>query len=122
MMETKIKINIDENILMSLISKHSVDISVCGVAPFSEKAINAKDLLDEIHTTAECSKDIFIEYVSCLSSKIHTLKNKYERNEKIDVLFLNIEFPGHFKVVGHENLKNCPYIRHRNIKNLIKIS
>ena len=121
MIETKIKINIDENILTSLISKHSVDISVCGFAPFIEKAINAKDLLDEIHTTADCSKEVFIEYVSCLSSNDYKIKNKYERNEKIDVLFLNIEFPGHFKVVGHENLKNCPYIRHKKIEKVIKL-
>lgn len=122
MTETKIKIKIDENLLLSLISKHSVDVNVCGFAPYFEKAINAKDLLDEIHTVADCDKDIFIDYVKCLSAKDHISKNKYDRDEKIDVLFTNIEFPGTFKVIGHEDLKNCPYIRHRSINKTIKLS
>jgi hypothetical protein len=122
MEETKISINIDEDLLLTLISKYTVEINVYGFSPFFEKAINAKDLLDEIHTVSNCNKDVFIDYVSCLSSKDHKIKNKYERNEKIDILFTNIEFPGTFKVVGHEDLKNCPYIRHRNINKTIKLS
>lgn len=110
-----IVITINEDKLLELIAKHTVETYVIGLKMFPSKVINARTLLEELHRVAECDKEVFIDYVNCLSKPDYPSKEKYQRHKHIDDLFNNIEWPDVFLIRGFENLKGDPFIRYKNI-------
>lgn len=111
----KTTINIDEEKLLFLLNKHTVNLYLLGIKAFSQKIINARTLLEELHEVADCPKETFIDYVNCLSKDDYESKDKYERHPCIDKLFTNIEWQGMFPSKGYEEIKNDPFIKYTNL-------
>ncbi len=121
-MKEPIKLVFNLELLITLIKENTVLVYYLHNKAFGEYAIKAKKLFDVIHTVSDCGKDIFVDYVSCLSKNDLASKTKYERIEAVDVLFTNVEFEGRFKIIGYEELNGDPFIRYKNIEHKIKLN
>jgi len=119
-MEKKtIVVNLDT--LKALITKHSVETYLLGLAGHVQMAINAATLFPELDTCADCPKDEFVTYVNAMSSKDWQVRDAYVRIPEVDILFQKVQFPGIFQVKGHENLGSDPFIMHKDIKHVIGV-
>ncbi len=108
---TEVKIN--TNKLVELINKYSVEVSFNGFMPFTHKVVNANKLLNDIHESADCTKEEFITLINT---------GGYKYNPMINVIFTNIQHQGKFKLAGHEALGSDSYIEHKAIKDIIPIN
>lgn len=117
-----IKINLDIEKLKAAIIKHTVEVPIL-MGPYYEKAINATELFEEIHECVDCDKDTFVRYVNSMPKKdAWAVRNpEFERIVEIDTLFSNVNFPGMFMIHGYEQLKNQPWIMHKDIVKTIKL-
>lgn len=86
--------------LIELCKKHTVEVSFNGFMPFKQNVIDADDLLEEIHTVSELSKDDFIKAIN--DGNFLTVE--------LESIFKNIKSQGTFLILGYEALKNHSYI------------
>lgn len=103
---------IDIVALKDLCKKNYVKIDLLGYGMAPSMVINARTLLEEIHTVADCDKETFIEYMNSQPKSYTPHKDTPELGQ----IFESIEFEGAFKSQGYKPLKGDPFIRLKKLK------